>query len=909
MAVAYGTAGTLSYPTGNAAGDLPASIAAGDYLVMVIGNKPDTVTPGYPQDQVPIAGWTLLNFQAGGGGTTGIDTGPTSIVAWGRVADGTESGTIFDTLAGNSVSWVQIYRFTNATGHWSVAADGGSDSTTGTAWSVTVGSDIGLTAGDMCLAVSCIPTDVTTPSQFTNEAIAATGATMGTATEISEPDSSLGQDIGGFTFYQPVSSGTSSAAATITADASGTTTNVRGPSILVRLREIAAPDVTMVATAGVQFVASAANKTTSSFTVAVDDVIVMAVAADEPACTFGSVTNTGTGFTWTLQQSRQTGGAAVPPTYVWTAVATAAQSMTVNVVRTAGPVDAFWGISVQVFRGGTVGNTALNFGTASAASVALTTATASSAVSVFLADENGDLFTTDDSITAVGSSRVNVTHYENDLAWLNDLHWWHSDTGTAGSKTFGFSHSTMDWTIVAVEISPATGNITASPSAIASGETFGTPVVSGALTVSPGAISSAETFGSVTVTLLLTVSPSAIASGEALGTPTITLGAITVSPGGIASAEAFGSVTVSNVLTLTPSSISSAEAFGTPAVSQILTVSPAGIASAETFGTPAVSGALTVSPGAIASAEAFGTVEISTLYAAHPDSITSAEAFGTPVVDIPITAAPGGIASAEAFGTVTVSAVSSVQPDAIASAEAFGTPVVSGSLTVSPGGIASAEAHGSPTVTQVLTVSPAGIASAETFGSPVVSGALLVSPGGIATQEAFGTPSVGAVYTVEPVTIASAESFGTVTVSNLLTVVVSGIASAESFGTPEHTGLLEVYPTGVSSTSAVGTPDISQVLLVSPGGITTGELVGTPEVGLVLLVVVGGVESAESFGTLEVTLGARHATITTTLGARNRYATNTPGTDPAELTPSEDSATPGTKNRSGTNTPRNRGAQ
>lgn len=908
MAVSYGTAGTLTYPTGNASATLPASISAGDYLILAIGNKPDTVVPGYPGDQVVNRGWTLLSYQAGGGGTTGIDTGPTSLAIYGRVADGTESGTTNSVLTGNSVSWVQMYRFTNATGHWDVAADGGIDSTTGTAWSVTVGSDIGLTAGDMCFVASCIPTDVTTPSQFTNEAVAATGATMGTMTEISEPDSSAGNDIGGFTFYQPVSSGTSSAAATITATAGGTTTNVRGPSILVRLREISEPAVTLVTTAGADFLTSGTTKTSSSFTVAVDDVIVVALASDEPATTFGNIVNSGTGFTWTLEQSRQTGGAAVPPTYVWTTTATAAQSMTVSIDRLTAPADAFWGFSIHVFRGGTLGNSALNFGTASAASVGLTTSAAGSAVSVFLADENGTLFEAPSQITAVGGSRVNVTHYQNDLAWLNDLHWWHSDTGSAGSKTFGFSQGSLDWTIVAVEIAPATGNITASPSAIASAEVFGTAVVTATLASSPTAIGSAEAFGTVSVDNPgPIVNPTGIASSEAIGTATITA-ALTVSPSGIASAETFGSVAVALTLTASPGGIASAETFGTPTVALTLTASPGGIGSAETFGTPAVALTLTASPSGIASAEEFGTVEVSTLYAVHPDPITSAEAFGTPAVDIPTTASPSGIASLEAFGTVEIQTGYTATPTGIATGEAFGSPAVGSILTASPSGVASGESFGSPDVTTPLTVAPGGISSAEALGTPTIDLTLDVAPSGIASEEAFGTPNAGNTYTVTPDGIASAEGFGTVSVAQVLTVSPAGIGAAETFGTPEVSGLLEVYPSGIASAAAVGTPDISLTLLVEPAGIDTGEAVGQPDVTLTLLVVVGGIGSAEAFGTPEVSLDAHHPTITTTLGVRNRYATGTPGNDPASLTISEDKANLGAKNRSGTNTPRERGA-
>lgn len=248
MSVAFGSVSTPAYLSGatiNITPNAPASIAAGDYLVLLLGVKPDTSV-----NDETITDWDFLGEFAGGGGTTGIDTGPTLIAAYGKVAVGSDSMPTIN-ITSTNVSWAVVYRYTNATGVWDVAVAGGVDSTTGTAVSVTCGSDPGLTAGDHYIVGFCIPTDVTTPAQFSAEGVTATGVSAwGTVTEDTEPDTNVGNDIGGVTFRGSVTTGTSTAAPVIAATAGGTTTNVRGPAILVRLREAGDTPVTLPAESG-----------------------------------------------------------------------------------------------------------------------------------------------------------------------------------------------------------------------------------------------------------------------------------------------------------------------------------------------------------------------------------------------------------------------------------------------------------------------------------------------------------------------------------------------------------------------------------------------------------------------------------------------------------------------------------
>ena len=234
MTVALAATGGPTYASGatlNHTVTMPTGIVAGDLLVLFVAVKPDTSSITTP------SGWTLQGTFSGGGGTTGIDTGPTKVAVFTREATGTDPAPTVNVTSTN-VGWFATHRITKTGSGWSVAAAGGVDATTGAAWSVTAGTDPGLTAGDLALVASVIPTDVTTPAQFSAEAIAATGVSAWSAfTEVTEPDTNVGNDIGGFIFYGTVTTGSSTAAPVITATAGGTTTNVRGPSVLLRIRE------------------------------------------------------------------------------------------------------------------------------------------------------------------------------------------------------------------------------------------------------------------------------------------------------------------------------------------------------------------------------------------------------------------------------------------------------------------------------------------------------------------------------------------------------------------------------------------------------------------------------------------------------------------------------------------------
>jgi hypothetical protein len=116
----------------------------------------------------------------------------------------------------------------------SLAGAGGTDTTTGTAWSVTFGSNPGIQAGDVCITALAIPT-ATLPT-FASSALAATGATF-TGTFLADPTAAVGNSGGGHVESWTVT-GTATAAAVHTITLSGTTTNAAGGEAIIRLREL-----------------------------------------------------------------------------------------------------------------------------------------------------------------------------------------------------------------------------------------------------------------------------------------------------------------------------------------------------------------------------------------------------------------------------------------------------------------------------------------------------------------------------------------------------------------------------------------------------------------------------------------------------------------------------------------------
>lgn len=238
LSAAYGKASTTPVTTTNTSTTTtlnvtyPTGIEAGDLLVLGVGVKPDTATVAAPTGYTAVPNGEL----AGGGGTTGVDAGPTRMATFYKVAVGTETGTLAITLANTpNVSWGEILVLKTAQRFWNVVGSNAADSTTGTPFTATMGTNPGFNAGDQALIFACTPTDVAAGAQFTVPTLTATGMTA-TVVELAEPSTTSGNDLAGLVCRADVTVGPSTAAPTFSATAGGTTTNVRGPIVVIRAR-------------------------------------------------------------------------------------------------------------------------------------------------------------------------------------------------------------------------------------------------------------------------------------------------------------------------------------------------------------------------------------------------------------------------------------------------------------------------------------------------------------------------------------------------------------------------------------------------------------------------------------------------------------------------------------------------
>ena len=186
--VTYAALGTAASGGASVAPTYPSGIVAGHYLTL-------HVTSGATNDETPTtpSGWTLLATGTGTDGSAfGVDNGPRRATVFGKIADGTESGTLTvnitngNTCRGNFIRWTK----TEGSGSWDVVGQGGGDSTDGTGFSVTFGSINWLDGDAGVVTVGQNPDSVTQSAQ----SLTATGITFGTVTNRATDNVITGND-------------------------------------------------------------------------------------------------------------------------------------------------------------------------------------------------------------------------------------------------------------------------------------------------------------------------------------------------------------------------------------------------------------------------------------------------------------------------------------------------------------------------------------------------------------------------------------------------------------------------------------------------------------------------------------------------------------------------------------------
>jgi hypothetical protein len=216
---------------------IPAAVAAGDKIVLVVGDKDATpvVIPNTP------ANYTQIGTIEGGVGSFAADAGPSRITIFYKTtdADGTEDSTpvtVTLTSATNQAAWGIAVVFAKASGGntWDTPVSTTGLDTTGvnSTYSATGGANPGVTTGDGIVCGCCIPSDTQTAANSPN--ITQTGITF-TQTHSGNIESTTGNDIGGHVTAATVS-GTASAAPSYGVTFTGSTT-AYGPMMFVRLRE------------------------------------------------------------------------------------------------------------------------------------------------------------------------------------------------------------------------------------------------------------------------------------------------------------------------------------------------------------------------------------------------------------------------------------------------------------------------------------------------------------------------------------------------------------------------------------------------------------------------------------------------------------------------------------------------
>lgn len=227
------TAGAWQFGSTSVPATLPVGTPqAGDVHVLFVGCKPYSATINTP------SGWTPITNTDGTNGTVAnsTDLGSVCVASFYRVwQSGDGNPTVSITSGNTALACIHRFRPTSGSTIDTPVGEKGSDTTSGTAFSCTMGSDIGITAGDAVVGYSYLPGNNST---FASPTLSAAGVTFGTVTEnpATEGSTATGLDCEASACTALPSAGPSSGAATV-----GWTLSVAqtGMSNLIRIRETA----------------------------------------------------------------------------------------------------------------------------------------------------------------------------------------------------------------------------------------------------------------------------------------------------------------------------------------------------------------------------------------------------------------------------------------------------------------------------------------------------------------------------------------------------------------------------------------------------------------------------------------------------------------------------------------------
>lgn len=231
MAIAHGATGTAVFGQNSITPTLP-SASITNMMLLLCGGKPYNRGIGAnPAGQ----GWTSLGTFSDGTTAAGVDVGSMIVEAWYKEHTGSESNpTITEGSPTYDVMGALVMVFTKAANEtWDTPVMvGGGDATAGTGFSVTAGSNPGITAGDHCISFAAFRSDAATPCS-SHLVATATGATFSnTHDPATDPESTTGGDMG-MCVNRATVTGTASAAPVIAATLGASHT---GSAAFIRLR-------------------------------------------------------------------------------------------------------------------------------------------------------------------------------------------------------------------------------------------------------------------------------------------------------------------------------------------------------------------------------------------------------------------------------------------------------------------------------------------------------------------------------------------------------------------------------------------------------------------------------------------------------------------------------------------------
>lgn len=226
------TAGAWAAGTTSVTVALPATPQAGDVHVIFVGAKPYNAVINVP------AGWNLITGTDGANGTVAnaIDLGSVVWKAFYRVWQSGDTNPAVSVTTGNvALGVAHRYRpSAGATINTPIGAKG-SDTTSGTGYSITTDASLALAANDVISHFSVIAGNNAT---FATPTLSATGITFGTVTEnpATEGTTASGNDLEASAATSTISAGTGTVTVT-----GGWTLSVAqtGGGAIVRIRETA----------------------------------------------------------------------------------------------------------------------------------------------------------------------------------------------------------------------------------------------------------------------------------------------------------------------------------------------------------------------------------------------------------------------------------------------------------------------------------------------------------------------------------------------------------------------------------------------------------------------------------------------------------------------------------------------